>query len=248
LSFHSGVDIAAPDGTPVYAVEGGMVTVENAHHIAVTVRYGGLKDSLIFGYWHIRLAVKNKQVVSKHQLLGYVLNGYGHVHFSERLRGKYVDPLRKGGLTPYYDHTKPVILAVYTYDNGKYQNLEKATVKGKVNLVVDAFDTPPMNTPWPLDVLTPSLVKWKIVNSKGKTVVASRTAIDFSKYYTVSLRQVYAPGTIQNGPIQRGVYNLWLVQDLNTAKLAKGAYRLVISASDNRGNKDTKTVGFNILN
>ena len=35
LSFHSGVDIQAPDGTPVYAVEGGEVAITEPYAIAV---------------------------------------------------------------------------------------------------------------------------------------------------------------------------------------------------------------------
>jgi hypothetical protein len=247
-SFHSGVDIVAPDGTPVYAVEKGQVAVESADHIAVTQWGSSLKNSHIFGYYHIRVVVKNKQMVSEHQLLGYILAGAGHVHLSEKLGGQYVDPLRRGALIPYTDNTKPTIQSISTYKNGQYQNLANVTVSGKINLTVNAFDTPPMKTPWPQEILTPSLIQWEIVNSRGKAVVPNRTAIDFSKYYDVNPKQVYAPGTLQNGPNRAGLYNFWLIQNLDTTKLAKGAYKLVLSASDNRGNKSTQTVVFNILN
>lgn len=247
-SFHSGVDVVATDGTPVYAVEGGQVTIESAYHIAVTVRSPRDKNPLIFGYNHVKPAVKNKQVVSEHQLLGYVLGGYGHVHLSERLNGKYVDPLRRGGITPYYDYTKPTIQAISIYKDGQYRNLGGTTLKGRVNLTVNAYDTPPMKTPWPTDILTPSLIQWKIVNHLGKAVVPNRTVIDFSKFYTVNPKQVYAPGTLQNGPNRAGLYSFWLDQNLNTAKFVNGAYKLVLSASDSRDNKTTQTVYFNILN
>src|SRR5204862_8011268 len=37
LAFHFGIDVAAPDGTPVYAVEGGKVFFDSAEAIAVKV-------------------------------------------------------------------------------------------------------------------------------------------------------------------------------------------------------------------
>jgi hypothetical protein len=248
LSFHSGVDIAAPDGTAVYAVRPGEAHVENPYHIAV-VENAGTKDQIIFGYWHIKLAVKAGQVVSEHQLLGHILAGYGHVHFSEKLGGKYVDPLRRGGLTPYYDHGKPTIQSLFFYKNSVYRNLDGTTIGGKVGLVVNIFDNPPIATSWPLDVLTPSLIQWKLVNSKGYAVISTRTAVDFSDYYTAPLTSVYAPGTIQNGPKQRAVYNFWLSKSINTTSLANGGrYKLTVTASDNRGNTTTQSFMFKVLN
>ena len=40
-----------------------------------------------FGYWHIRPVVREGQHVRLHQLLGYVLPGWGHVHFAESYLG-----------------------------------------------------------------------------------------------------------------------------------------------------------------
>src|SRR6266853_6164980 len=65
LAFHFGIDVAAPDGTPVYAVEGGKVFFDSAEAIAVKV---GPQHE--FGYWHIDPAVKPHQIVRRHQLLG----------------------------------------------------------------------------------------------------------------------------------------------------------------------------------
>src|SRR3979409_1795920 len=52
-AFHFGVDIAASDGTRVYAVEAGVVV--RRHATSVTI---GRASKRRFGYWHIRPVVR----------------------------------------------------------------------------------------------------------------------------------------------------------------------------------------------
>jgi Peptidase family M23. len=246
-AFHTGVDIAVPDGTRVYAVAGGEVDT-HFNRVGITTRTYGRKGRLSFGYWHIRPVVRNREIVHTQQLLGYVLNGYGHVHFCERLRGRYVNPLRRGGLTPYDDHDPPTVAAAYVYQDQKYRDLEQATLADTVSLVASVFDKPPIRTPWPLVVLTPSLVRWELVDESGRTVVPPRTIVDFKRLYSASLLSVYAPGTVQNGDHFGGVYKFWLDQSFDTTKLLNGAYSLIVSASDIRGNISIRVFKFEILN
>jgi murein DD-endopeptidase MepM/ murein hydrolase activator NlpD len=246
-SFHSGVDIAAPSGTPVYSVSSGVVHAK-PNRVAVVALEGGPRGHLVFGYWHVVPVVRSRQNVQEHQLLGYVKAGKNHVHFSEVKNGKYMDPQRRAGLAPYRDHGNPTIKSAYAYQKGKYKNLGAAIVNGTLGLVVNAFDRPPIPTPWPLDVLTPSLIQWKLDGSAGKVVVPTRTVVNFDKLYTVSPKRVYAPGTLQNGPKRQGVYNFWLVQRFDTNLLANGTYELTVSAFDERGNNSIKTFSFKVSN
>ena len=105
-SFHFGVDISAPDYTPVYSVSTG---VANPGADKVRVRAG---EGHEFAYWHIAPAVVRGQRIRLHQLLGFITKGHAHVHFAEKIDGVYVNPLRPGGLAPYEDHTQPTVAGV----------------------------------------------------------------------------------------------------------------------------------------
>ena len=93
--FHFGVDIWAPDGTPVYAIEPGRVRARG-QTVTVFPKRGGHQLS----YWHVVPTVVKDQRVRRHQLIGHVVVGAGHVHLAEYKDGTYVNPLRLGGLAP----------------------------------------------------------------------------------------------------------------------------------------------------
>ena len=91
-AFHFGIDVSAPDGTPVHAVRAGTVDLEGAQDVAV-VEAGGDREH---GYWHVVPAVRHGEHVAQHALLGHIARGWGHVHFAERSGGEYWNPLREG--------------------------------------------------------------------------------------------------------------------------------------------------------
>src|SRR5438094_389867 len=70
-SFHTGVDVSAPDGTAVYAVAPGRVSIEGAQNVAVAA---GDRD---FGYWHVIPAVADGQQLPPHVV------GNSDVHFGD---------------------------------------------------------------------------------------------------------------------------------------------------------------------
>ena len=76
--FHFGVDISAPDGTPVYAIEGGRAQVRGMT-VSIFPKRGGHQLS----YWHIVPTVRARQRVRARQLIGRIAPGAEHVHLGE---------------------------------------------------------------------------------------------------------------------------------------------------------------------
>lgn len=95
--FHSGVDLAAPAGTPIKATRGGTVTratYDSASGYYVTVNHG---DGFSSSYLHMtHYIVKAGDKVSQGQILGYVgSTGWStgnHLHFSIYFNGVAQNP------------------------------------------------------------------------------------------------------------------------------------------------------------
>jgi murein DD-endopeptidase MepM/ murein hydrolase activator NlpD len=212
VSFHFGVDISAPDGTAVYAVEGGTVHVQSRRAIAVVAPDGSHR----FGYWHIVPSVRNHQQVVRHQLLGHIAAGWEHVHFAERRGGVYVNPLRDGGLGPYYDRTPPTVDAI--------------SLAGFA-LVVTAHDTPDPRVPgaWANEPVTPALIRWRVDGGNWQTAVDFRAAM----LPRTAFRSVYTPETRQNLKGKPGDFSFYLVRHWSLA----GTHRVDVEVSDTVGNR-----------
>jgi peptidase M23-like protein len=244
VSFHDGVDIQARDGTPVYAVEGGFVSVEGPHAIAVGSPFALPTSPVVFGYWHIDRVVKAGQYVQRSQLLGYVHAGAGHVHLSERRYGIYVNPLRRGGLAPYADHTFPVIRGLIVYAAATERELPLGAVTGRIDIAVDAYDPPAIQPwgDWSDAVWSPAHITWSGLFDGSAWMPRSGPAqtVDFERFPHVALRDVYAPGTVQNGPGFVGDDRFWLVRGLDTSGLV-GDHQITVAAWDTRGNRTTRT-------
>lgn len=243
-SFHFGIDISAPNGTPVYAVEPGTVHLEDAR--AVSVAFSG---ELSFGYWHVVPAVRHRQRVTRHQLLGHVEAPWLHVHFAERRGGLYRNPLRPGALTPWHDATPPRVTSVRFLRDG--HELDAAEVAGAVDVVAEAHDTPPLPVPPPWNDLpvTPARLRWRVV--RGETVVRRwHTPVDFTSALIPKERfgAVYAPGTRQNHAGKPGLYRFYLAHTWSTQLLADGEYELLAEASDLGGNRGTLRTPFVLVN
>jgi murein DD-endopeptidase MepM/ murein hydrolase activator NlpD len=244
-AFHFGIDISARDGTAVFAVEGGTVHRERGRSLAV-VSPGGART---FGYWHLVPAVKHRQQVRRHQLLGHIEAGWGHVHFAESSRRQYRNPLRPGGLGPWTDPTSPRIAGIAFSRDGKA--LSPLSVNGTVDVIVDAFDKPPLRVPPPWDDMpvTPAILRWRVLRGR-KVVRPWHAPIDFRKVLLpASLFQVvYAPGTRQNKPNKPGRYLFFVAHSWNTRRLPNGLYRLEVSAADVNGNRAVAALPFTIAN
>ena len=96
-SNHQGIDLAGPEGTPIYATKSGVVTVNRSSKSAgnyVTIKHDNTYSSI---YMHLsRSVVKKGQTVKQGELIGYmgstgVVTGT-HLHFGIIKNGTYVNP------------------------------------------------------------------------------------------------------------------------------------------------------------
>ncbi|MBQ2855162.1 MAG: peptidoglycan DD-metalloendopeptidase family protein [Oscillospiraceae bacterium] len=96
-TYHQGVDLAAPEGTPVYASRGGQVTTATVGSAAGYYVKINHMDGFSSIYMHLRnYVVSAGQYVSQGQLIGYVgksgvATGF-HLHFGILYNGAYVNP------------------------------------------------------------------------------------------------------------------------------------------------------------
>ncbi|WP_233493173.1 MULTISPECIES: peptidoglycan DD-metalloendopeptidase family protein [unclassified Meiothermus] len=97
--FHTGIDLAAPMGTPIYAAKAGQVETAGwsswGYGLHVIIDHGSGVETL---YGHMsRIAVQPGQFVERGQLIGYVgSTGWStgpHCHFEVRVGGATRNPL-----------------------------------------------------------------------------------------------------------------------------------------------------------
>ena len=96
-TFHQGVDLAAPAGTPIYASRAGVVTIatySNSAGYYVTINHGDGYSSI---YMHMtNYVVSAGSAVSAGQLIGYVgstgISTGNHLHFGIAYNGAYINP------------------------------------------------------------------------------------------------------------------------------------------------------------
>lgn len=97
--FHTGIDLAAPVGTPIYAARAGQVDTAGwsryGYGLHVIINHGGAQETL---YAHMsRIAVRPGQWVGRGELIGYVgSTGWStgpHLHFEVRVGGAARNPM-----------------------------------------------------------------------------------------------------------------------------------------------------------
>jgi hypothetical protein len=231
FSFHQGLDISAPDGSPVYAVTSG--TVVRARGGRVTVDCGNGRS---LQYWHIDpIARVGQHAVAGRTVLGVVQPKREHVHLTHLEDGRAVNPLAANRLTPYRDATVPRVLGI-TIDHG--------------GLVAEAVDMPSLPVPgrWHGFPITPALVTWRIESRDGRVVSGPFVVRDVRRLVPKNDRfwATFARGTHQNWPVfdrrkQRGMTGRYVFRltanGSGASTLRSGDYVVVVVASDSTGNR-----------
>lgn len=256
FQFHNGVDIAAPDGTPVYPVASGTVTLFDGTEIAVKTA-----DGRTFQYFHtVPVVTDGEQVIARRTLLGYIGRTFGHVHLTEIRSGRVWNPLAKGGLTPYRDTTKPRVTSIFMRAEGSLAPVDPLGVCGKVSIVAEASDHPTLRVPGSFATfpVSPALVTWSIRKVGGSVVQPELVAFDVRTALPPPAQfwDVYARGTYQNAPrfgsrqfsLMPGRFLYNLNPSLDTRTLPNGVYQVSASAADIRGNRTVANQRFTIVN
>jgi hypothetical protein len=259
FSFHEGIDISAPNGTPVYPVRDGRVTVaslEKARERVVVL----CPDGVSFEYWHLTPRVRVGQwVVADHTVLGTILKPADRVHLTEVYDGRPVNPLAAGHITPYRDKTVPRVDAIgFRLETGNAAMVN--FVRGRIALVAEAYDTPAIPVPgiWHGLPVAPAVVSWRVQTATGKVVVENHVTADFRRTIPpdAAFWSVYARGTFQNMAVfgrhysylEPGCFLFSLTQTFDTAQLRDGVYDLVVTATDVRGNSSSRSQRFTVHN
>jgi murein DD-endopeptidase MepM/ murein hydrolase activator NlpD len=232
-SFHFGIDISAPDGTPVYAVADGVARLQ-PDAVAVVADTG----DRTFSYWHVNATVADLTHVSAGEQIATIKPGFGHVHFTEIHAGRYVNPLRPGGIAPYVDSTSPTVVSLFAAVGTRKLSLD--SLHGAFDLLVDAYDTPPTPLPappWNLTRVAPDLIRWRLV-PEGASSARWRTAVDFRSYLApkASFSSVYAPWTTLNEPSRPARLVYYVAHRWDSARVPDGRYRLQVAVFDSQGN------------
>ncbi len=248
--FHDGTDLAAPDGTPVLAVQGGTVLGVGSDWI----RIGR------FAYVHVVpdpfLAVGD--VVQTGDTVAVIQAGYGHVHFKDG-GGAYsswtrnaLDP--QDGLSPYTDpHGVRIHRVRFFRDNDPGTLLDSTAVWGPVDLEAYATDSSGTHI-YPTTVNNGIYrIGWALYTGDTAQILRPYTVrFTFDTLIQGALGQatvttVYAPWS----SAQAHFY--WITHSeqgdgaLHTETLPPGTYLLQVVAWDIQDHADTAWVAFQVI-
>jgi hypothetical protein len=246
-NFHFGVDVWAPNGTPVYATLTGTIVVDPATPQVVYVR-SVTNRSLLFAYWHVVPLVHDGQfAVAYNTVIGRVASPWEHVHFAEHVNGRYVNPLRQGAMAPFVDRTRPSVSTFSVERDGTA--IGRRGIRGWFDLVAEVADETPVAVPgrWRGRPVMPALVRWRLRREHGRWT-AWRVAADFRLTIPANDRfhETYARWTRQNKAGRNGRYRLVLTRRCEGDDLAPGVYRVEVAATDECGNSCARGFAFSV--
>jgi len=194
-------------------------------------------------------------------VLGAILEGQEHVHFTEIDNHRIVNPVKAGHLTPYRDATRPEVDAITFRATDLGRDLMPSFLRGSIDLIAEAYDTPALPVPgaWKGMPVAPALLTWHLQTLAGREIGGTHVAVDFRRVIPPNPEfwSYYARGTYQNMSVfkphysyaQPGCFLYKLTRGrFDTRSVPDGIYDLVVTATDIRGNHSSSSRRITIHN
>jgi hypothetical protein len=256
-SLHQGIDISVPDGTAVYPVRSGLVRIVTTHWVEVDS-----DDGVGFQYWHIKpLVAVGDHVSARETVLGHTQKGMQHVHLTQLQDNHAVNPLAAGNLGPYEDATVPQVNRIDFRAGDTGPELLPEYLHGRIEIVVDASDTPAIPVPgvWRGLSNAPAKLTYRIERLPHRRTVRTGTAMDVTRTLpsTPDMWHTYARGSHMN-MVKIGSHRYWFQPGaylfkltsaaFDTRTLRDGAFAVTVTAWDTAGNHSSTTQIFSVHN
>ncbi|MBL7976723.1 MAG: T9SS type A sorting domain-containing protein [Bacteroidetes Order II. Incertae sedis bacterium] len=241
--FHNGTDVPEVDGSPVYAVLDATVTGRSDTGVNAYIRAGN------YVYVHIvpnpALSI-GSSVKAGETVLGTIIAGQGHVHFSEGPPGNYTNAIRPtGGFSPFADTWKPSISEIRFQHAEAGQILQPTGLTGKIKITFRVQDPIGPPTGSAATQNNGAYIVGYDVRKRDRTTVVHSPSSDGVVFRFEGIPSDDYVHFVYDQSQSSNSSHVYIVTNSSTAagawdttKLPDGEYTVRLFARDSRGNED----------
>ncbi len=245
IHYHNAVDIPAPEGTPVYAVEGGEVLWIGSGF------NGGIRVGR-FAYVHVypRSDLQLGDTVNQGELVGYINSG-AHVHFKDGGGASPYpvrNPLMPDALQPFEDPWGTNVYSVTFFSHYLGNRMNPDSLYGRVDIVAGAQDTTGSGTIGSNNGIFS--IYYALMSSDTSTIIVGpHRLVEFEYLPSTPVEEVYYVPWSNNQNHYYIVTNYTSkgIGSLNLTDIPEGDYVLIVYANDARDNWDTNYTRIHVV-
>ncbi len=245
IHYHNAVDIPAPEGTPVYAVQGGEVLWLGSGF------NGGIRVGR-FAYVHVypRSDLQLGDTVGQGEVVGYINSG-AHVHFKDG-GGSSTYPLRNplmpDAIQPFNDPWGTSVYSVTFFSHYLGNRMDADSLYGRVDIVAGALDTTGSGTIGSNNGIF-SIYYALMSGDTQSVIVGPHRLVEFEYLPPAPVDEVYYAPWSNNQHHYYIVTNTGAkgVGSLNLTHIPEGDYVLIVYANDARDNWDTSYTRIHVV-